>query len=261
MELRLWPPPEMRPRPLPPLRARSAGSPSDEGAPLLAACPRVRGSRRGRASRARGPCLESLRLHGMPRRRPPQLLPARRRARAARPPRLSHRRPRSARGRAGGVEIPSCACTGCIRGGRGPPLPVARGGGLPARGGSDAREPHGAPDGPGVQHHHDAARAQRVPRAAAGQPADVRAQAARGARRPGDRARVHEGRDPGDVPEPHLLRTRRAGHRGGLAPLLRRAGARARASRRRPRWRRCPRRPPTTIPGAGPSTRRRAATW
>ena len=79
----------------------------------------------------------------------------------------------------------------------------------------------------------------RIPRARA----DPRPQAARGARGLRDRAPVRQGRDPRAVPEPHLLRQRRARSRGGGAPLLRHLRGQADLAARPRSWPPCIRGP------------------
>ena len=69
-------------------------------------------------------------------------------------------------------------------------------------------------------------RTQRLSRGPARPGAHAGTKDPRGARRPGDRGHLHQGRDPGDVPQSHLFRERRARHRGGGAALRFGRGAR-----------------------------------
>ena len=180
--------------------------------------------RRARRFRRR---LAVLLLPGLPRR--PQAGRARR-GRGARPPRPQRqgvRRPRPRRRRARQAVRPSETRGGSVHRRRGPALPRSRRGGPAARPRRAVEQRALGRGRGGVEHHHDAARPQRLPRRAARPEADAGPQDPRGPRRPRDRRRVHQGPDPGDVPQPHLLRERRHGDRGRGAPLLRPPGQQA----------------------------------
>jgi hypothetical protein len=80
-------------------------------------------------------------------------------------------------------------------------------------------QPHRRLDA-GWLHHHPAVREERVPDLGA----DVQPEVPGALPRRQARQRVREERDPRELPQHHLLRSRRLRHRGGRQHLLRRAG-------------------------------------